>query len=399
MPPHDAEDPEVARAADLLAVLGPVLPRLASPALIVDLAAVDDNIAAILRRCPADRWRPHVKTLKSAALIRRLWSAGVTRCKCATLDELQLLLETAAEDAREDSLDVLVAYPLHPGALRAVRRLCAAHPRARVALLADSPDHAAALAAELALAESADGPLRVHLDVDLGMARTGSPPAAWSAAVARLAALPHLQIVGLHGYDGHLEWDQRAEAFAAYDVLCDLADDLTAAGLVDDDLELITSGTHSFGAALDHPRLAAGPWRHRISPGTVVLSDLRSGPAAAELGLVPAALVLARVISRGDGRVTLDAGSKAIAPDRPAPSARPLGWPGLVARGASEEHLPLAHHSGALPDYGAPLLLIPDHVCTTVNLYRECLVLRPGAPPARATIGAAGHRLFLEDPP
>lgn len=393
MPPRDADDLEAARAAAVLAALGPVLPRLASPALIVDLAAVDHNIAAVLRRCPADRWRPHVKTLKSAALVRRLWSAGVTRCKCATLDELRLLLETAAEDAREDSLDVILAYPLHAGAFRAARRLCAAFPRARVQLLADSPEHAAALAAW------ADGPVLVHLDVDLGMARTGAPPAVWAAAARSLAALPHLKIVGLHGYDGHLGWDQRAEAFAAYELLCDLADALAAAGLVDPDLELVTSGTHSFGAALTHLRLAAGPWRHRISPGTVVLSDLRSAPAAGELGLVPAALVLARVVSRGDGRVTLDAGSKAIAPDRPAPSARPLGWPGLVARGASEEHLPLAHRGGELPAHGAPLLLIPDHVCTTVNLYREYLLLRPGAPPARATIGAAGHRLFLEDAP
>lgn len=386
--------PEAERSAALLAALAPVLPDLASPALVVDLAAVDRNIAAVLRRCPADRWRPHVKTLKAAALVRRLWSAGVTRCKCATLDELQLLLETAAADAREDSLDVLLAYPPHAGAFRAARRLAAAHPRARVQYLADGPEHAAALAAW------ADGPIDVHLDVDLGMARTGAPPAAWAAAAADLARRPRLRITGLHGYDGHLAWDQRAAAFAAYDALCELAAAFLPAAPAG--LELVTSGTHSFGAALDHPRLAAGPWQHRISPGTVVLSDLRSDPAARELGLEPAALVLARVVSRGEGRVTLDAGSKAIAPDRPAPGSRPLGWPGLVARGASEEHLPLVVDPAApprdLPDYGAAILLIPDHVCTTVNLYRECLVLRPGAPPERAPIGAAGHRLFLEDP-
>lgn len=391
--PRDADvtDPEASRAAALLAALGPLLPRLASPALIVDLAAVDRNIAAVLRRCPAERWRPHIKTLKSAALVRRLWAAGVTRCKCATLDELQLLLETAAEDDRDDRLDVLLAYPLHEAAFRTARRLCRTHPRARVQFLADGPDHAAALAGW------ADGPLLVHLDVDLGMARTGAPPAAWSAATAALAALPHLQIVGLHGYDGHFEWDQAAAATAAHDRLCDLAAGLTAAGVVPADVELTTSGTHSFAAALTHPRLAAGPWRHRISPGTVVLSDLRSAPAARELGLEPAALVFTRVISRGDGRVTVDAGSKAIAPDRPPPAARALGWPGLVARAASEEHLPLV--GADLPPRGAPLLLVPDHVCTTVNLYRELLLVAPDAAPTRATVGAAGHRLFLEDAP
>lgn len=377
-----------ARARDLLTALEPLLPALATPALVVDLAAVDANIAAVLRRCPADRWRPHVKTLKAAALVRRLWAAGVTRCKCATLDELELLLRTAAEDDLEDRLDVLLAYPLHQGAFAAACRLRAAYPAARVRLLADGPEHAEALA------RWAKGPLEVSLDVDLGMARTGAPPAAWRAAAARLARLAPLTITGLHGYDGHFAWDQRREAALAHDALCDLAAALLAEGVAHD-LELVTSGTHSFDAALAHPRLSAGPWRAQISPGTVVLSDLRSAPAADALGLRPAALVLSRVVSRAVDRVTLDAGSKAIAPDRPPPNCRPLGWPGLVPGAPSEEHLPLARAAGELPDYGAPILLVPDHVCTTVNLYRECLLLAPDAPPRPAPIGAQGHRLLL----
>ncbi|MDC0715555.1 alanine racemase [Nannocystis bainbridge] len=386
---------DAARAAALLADLGPLLPGLASPALVVDLDAVDHNIAAVLRRCgddlggrAADRWRPHVKTLKAAALVRRLWAAGVFRCKCATLDELQLLLEAAAEDGREDSLDVLLAYPLHEAAFHAAQRLAAAHPAARVHLLADSPDHALALDRWAGPGR----PLDLHLDVDLGMARTGSPPAIWSDAVARLSSLSHLRIVGLHGYEGHLAWSQTDEAAAAYDRLCDLAAAFACIGT--EPLELVTSGTHSFSAALDHPRLNGGSWRHRISPGTVVLSDLRSQPAAALLGLQQAAYVLARVISRGSDRVTLDAGSKAIAPDRPAPNCRLPAWPGLVALSPSEEHLPLRREHGALPEPGAAVLLVPDHVCTTVNLYRECLLFRSGHSPARAPVGASGHRLF-----
>ncbi|MDC0667172.1 alanine racemase [Nannocystis radixulma] len=402
--------PDAARAAAILADIGPLLPALASPALVVDLAAVDHNIAAVLRRCHgdaagpssgradgcigssgSDRWRPHVKTLKSAALVRRLWAAGVTRCKCATLDELQMLLDAAAEDGREDSLDVLLAYPLHEAAFHAVVALAGAHPAARVQLLADSPEHALALDAWAARAGLAR-PLDLHLDVDLGMGRTGSPPPMWRDSVARLAALSRCRVAGLHGYDGHLAWSQTIEAAAAYDVLCDLA---AAFACIGTDLELITSGTHSFLAALAHPRLAAGPWHHRISPGTVVLSDLRSHPAAEALGLQQAAWVLARVVSRGPDRVTLDAGSKAIAPDRPAPNCRLPAWPGLVPLKPSEEHLPLRREHGALPDHGAPVLLVPDHVCTTVNLYRECLLLRPGSSPVRAPIGAQGHRLFL----
>jgi D-serine deaminase-like pyridoxal phosphate-dependent protein len=385
---------ELARAAALLSAVGPLLPALATPALLVDLDAVDRNIAAVVARAGADRWRPHVKTLKSAALVRRLWAAGVARSKCATLDELDLLLRTAAADDREDSLDVLLAYPLHEAAFHAAERLRAAHPRARVQYLADAPEHAAALS------RWAAAPIEVHLDIDLGMARTGAPPAAWTAAVRELTRLPRVQIAGLHGYDGHLRWDQRREAAAAHDALCDLAELLRRHGGMNPaplEFEIVTSGTHSFDAALAHPRLVSGPWRHRISPGTVVLSDLHSEPAAGELGLTPAALVLTRVVSLGTGRVTLDAGSKAISPDRPPPSCRPLGWPGLTPLRASEEHLPLRHDHGPQPGRGEPLLLLPDHVCTTVNMYRECLLLRRDRPPERATIGAQGHRLFLSE--
>lgn len=381
-----ADPAEQARARALEALLGDTLDRLASPALLVDLAALDANVAALLRRCPADRWRPHVKTLKSGALVRRLWAAGVPRCKCATLDELQMLLRTAAAEGRDD-LDVLFAYPLHQAAFRAARRLVAAHPPARVTYLADAPEHARALSAWT------EGPLALALDVDLGMGRTGAPPAAWARELPALARLPHLRLCGLHGYEGHLEWDQRDAAARAHDALCDLAEAHRGAFA---ELEITTSGTHSFAAALAHPRLSAGPWEHRISPGTIVLSDLRSAPAAGELGLQPAALVLARVVSRGPGRVTLDAGSKAIAPDRPPPNCRVLGWPGLQPARPSEEHLPV-HGPGALPPLGAPLFLVPDHVCTTVNLYSACLLLGPGAPPERAPIGAQGHRLFLDD--
>ena len=100
----------------IAAALAPQLPRLATPALVIDLDAVDHNIAAMLRRA-GDRWRPHLKTLKSSALLARLLAAGVTRCKVATLDELDLALTTA--DQHGVALDVLLAYPQHPDALRA----------------------------------------------------------------------------------------------------------------------------------------------------------------------------------------------------------------------------------------------------------------------------------------
>lgn len=376
----------------IAAALAPHLHRLATPALLVDLDAVDHNIAAVVARCgQPGRWRPHLKTLKSAALLGRLLAAGVTRCKVATLDELDLALGTA--DRQGVALDVLLAYPQHPAGLRAALARAAASPNCRLQVVLDSPEHLALLVHAVPFTA-----LAAQLDVDLGMARTGASPATWSAHAAELTAIPGLEITGLHGYDGHLAWDQRDEASAAHDALCDLAATLTAAG-VRRDLEIVTSGTHSYAAALAHPRLAAGPWQHQVSPGTVVLADLRSDAAIADLGLRQAACVAARVISKAEGRVTVDAGSKALAPDRPASSNRVLGWPGLAPVRASEEHLVLEHAlaDSELPALGELVILIPDHVCTTVNLYREMLLLRAGAVAGAAAIEATGHRLWLTE--
>ena len=378
----------------IAAALAPHIHRLATPALLIDLDAVDHNIAALLARCgDPRRWRPHLKTLKSAALLERLLAAGVTRCKVATLDELDLALGTA--DRLGVALDVLLAYPQHPPGLRAALARAAASPGCRVQFVLDSPEHLALLIHAVPFTT-----LAVQLDVDLGMARTGAPAASWAAYAAELTAIPGLEVTGLHGYDGHLAWDQRDAADAAYTSLCDLAERLTAAGLRRD-LEIVTSGTHSYATALAHARLAAGPWQHQVSPGTLVLADLRSDPAVSDLDLRQAAFVAARVISRAAGRLTLDAGSKALAPDRPASSNRVLGWPGLAPVSASEEHL-VVHHTLAdaeVPGLGELVLLIPDHVCTTVNLYRHALLLRAGAVAGEAAIEAAGHRLWLTEEP
>ncbi len=371
----------------IAAALAPLQHRLATPALLIDLDAVDHNIAAMQRRCGPDRWRPHLKTLKSAALFARLLAAGVTRCKLATLDELDLALRTADEHAA--AIDVLLAYPQHPAGLRAAMARAAASPRARVQYLLDSPEHAALLAHAVATPQ----PLPVMLDVDLGMGRTGAAIATWTAALPDLLADPGLRVTGLHGYDGHLEWHARAEADLAYARLCELARAVARPGL-----EIITSGTHSYAHALANSDLSRGTWKHQVSPGTVVLSDLRSHEAVADLGLRQAAVVAARVISRAEGRVTLDAGSKAIAPDRPATSHRVLGWPGLTPVSASEEHLVVRATPGAeAPGLGELVLLIPDHVCTTVNLYRHALLLRGEAAVGEAAIEASSRRLWLTE--
>lgn len=376
--------------AQLTAAIAGKLDRLMTPALVIDLSCVEHNAKAMVSRCKEPlSWRPHVKTAKQRVVIEVLLDAGVRCFKCATVDELGAILGAARD--KQVSADVLVAYPLQAAACNAVLAIRAAHPEARVQLLADSPAHAASLSEWTA----GTGPIDCHLDVDMGMNRTGTAPEVWGEALqdGLEARIANLRITGLHGYDGHHRWGDRAAAWQGYDRLCELA---TSFG--DRDLDVITSGTHSYAHALEHARLRSGPWRHQVSAGTIVFSDLRSEPAARDLGLRQAAFVATRVVHVGNGRVTLDAGSKGITPDGTPPTSQVLGHPNLKPQRASEEHLPVVVSSGEAPRLGDLLWLIPDHVCTTVNLYRHAIWLRDGVYVGHGPVEAASHPLWSELP-
>jgi D-serine deaminase-like pyridoxal phosphate-dependent protein len=379
-------------AERLESALSPHVGRLLTPALVIDLDAAEHNVRAMIARAGhPDRWRPHVKTVKQSAIVQALLAAGVRQAKCSTLDELALVLETARE--REVEVDVLLAYPPSAPVCAGALALRAAHPRSTVQLLADGCDHLAMLDDWVASAGAAT-PVDVFLDVDVGMHRTGASRHAWSAGKEVLRSLASLRVVGLHGYDGHIEWHEEEEAHRGYDALCELARELPRP----DDLRfVITSGTHSYAHALAHPGLADGPWRHQVSPGTVVLSDLRSKEAAQDLGLQQAAFVASRVISTGEDRVTLDAGSKALAPDMPPPACAVIGWPHLEPMQAHEEHRPARIGGGPAPALGTLLFLVPDHVCTTVNLYSSVLYVRGDELARGGSVEAAGHSLWLTE--
>src|SRR4051794_12121046 len=77
-----------------------------SPALVFFPELIRRNIARVIELAGSpDRLRPHVKTHKTREIARMQLAAGVTRHKCATIAEAELLADVGAPD-------VLVAYPL-----------------------------------------------------------------------------------------------------------------------------------------------------------------------------------------------------------------------------------------------------------------------------------------------
>ena len=340
--------------------------RLFSPALVVYLDRVRDNLRAMLVHTGGhpERWRPHVKTSKIPAVWSELARAGVHHYKCATAREAAHLLDVlAAEDVAQ--ADVLLAYPLVGPELARLGELAGRHPDARLSILCEDPDAVDALPAGLS----------IFVDVNPGMNRTGIPLAETDTilAVARRAGA---RFRGVHYYDGHLHEGgadrRRRDVFACYDRLMELLARFAAEGLRVD--EVTTSGTPTFQHALRYAPLAELPGtRHRVSPGTVVYHDLRSEEENEGLNLAPAALVF-------------EAG---------APCAFVLGRPELEALRPSEEHLPLRVTAGERPARGTELLLVPRHVCPTVNLAEEAVLIEDGEVRGVTPVSARAHELGL----
>ena len=106
-------------------------------------------------------------------------------------------------------------------------------------------------------------------------------------------------------------------------------------------------------------------------------------------------MVLSRVISKpNDGLVTCDAGSKSVASEAGAPVAYVVGHPQLVAQSPSEEHLPLKVTGATGPDYGEVLLLVPKHVCPTVNLAEQALLVEEDGSATVVDVKARAHDLL-----
>ncbi len=366
--------------------------RIHTPALLLDLAACRRNLGSVMARiersrsgAAADAWRPHVKTAKVPEVLALFGALGVTRFKCATTREAEVLLE--AIDA--GGLDILLAHHLYGPALRRYADFAERHPAALCSTLVESVEQITAAPDRLGL----------FIDVDLGMGRTGLH-VDQHAAIEAVAAAAGDRLRGLHAYDGHHLAADSAErergAHAGYDRLVSLCDRLVSRGLAVE--EVITAGTPAFPAALSYKGLSerAGT-THRISPGTVVYHDLRSTQQLPDLNGEFAATVLTRVASRSESHYTVDAGSKAVEASGVDCIARSLERPRDVALRQSEEHTVFRSSQGPPPPRGALLRLVPGHVCPTVNLAREAVLLEDGRFAGVAKVSAGAHEVVVEE--
>jgi D-serine deaminase-like pyridoxal phosphate-dependent protein len=351
--------------ADALLTAGPgtgpeaLLHSRPTPYLLVDADLLRANVEAMAAHARelGLALRPHAKTHKSVDVARLQLAAGAAGLTVATVSEAEVFVDAGCPD-------VFVAYPLWVDAARGAR-LRELSARATVAVGVDSVEGARALAAQVPGAA-------VLVEVDSGQHRTGVHPEQ-AGPVAEGAAHAGLDVRGAftfpgHGYAPGAQADVAAEESAALKVA---VASLAAHGI---DARVVSGGSTPTARAVDAEVLT------ELRPGVYVFGDAQQWELGTTTPDRVALTCLATVVSHGDGTVVLDAGSKALGADRAAWATgwgRLLDHPGARVTQLSEHHAVVAWDDSPAPPLGSRLRVVPNHVCTTVNLADE-LVLTTG---------------------
>jgi D-serine deaminase-like pyridoxal phosphate-dependent protein len=114
-----------------------------------------------------------------------------------------------------------------------------------------------------------------------------------------------------------------------------------------------------------------------IRPGVYVFGDAQQWELETTTPDRIALTCVATVVGRARGRVVLDSGSKAIGADRAGYATghgRLLDHPDARIVMLSEHHAVVSWDSSPLPEPGTRLRVVPNHVCTAVNLAEELVL-------------------------
>ncbi|MGO8877421.1 MAG: alanine racemase [Acidimicrobiales bacterium] len=348
-----------------------------TPALVIDLDTLSANIDSMASQMLAIgvALRPHVKTHKSPQIARMQINAGGRGVTVASLGEAEVFAASGFDD-------IFIAYPLYPAGSKA-SRLRALAGGMRLSVGVDSIDAARALAG----AVPAPDCLTVLIELDSGQHRSGVAPEAAVDLALRCGELG-LDVGGVFTHGGHSYRPSAAAAAAADESrTLDLAVEyLAAAG--------VTAPTVSAGSTPTAIASAVG----RVTeerPGTYVFNDRQQLALGTAKPRDVAVAVAATVVSTAvGGQAVIDAGSKALASDRPdwlsGHGAVPELGDATVAA-LSECHGMVRLGAQPTPAIGTVVRVVPNHICTAVNLFDYYEVVSGGQLVDRWPIAARGH--------
>ncbi|MBQ9502897.1 MAG: DSD1 family PLP-dependent enzyme [Lentisphaeria bacterium] len=338
--------------------------ELDTPSLILDLDLFEQNHRKVrsLAEAAGKKLRPHAKTHKCPDIAKLQSASGGCVGVCAAkLSEAEKLADAGISD-------ILITSPVAaPWKIARLPELDRRSPG--LMITADHPDQVRALARTAA---GSGRRLRILVDVDPEMGRTGVAFSEAPEFAGLIASYPSLELVGMQCYAGHLQhipsWDERRKT--------DLRLMEKAAAVFRRIRSAIPScriftgtGTGTLPADLNIPELTD------VQVGSYGFMD--SEYLAVEHGcgaFLPALRIVTSVISANHRNfATVDAGTKAVyvTPGAPPRVIRGNGFlPGWEYDWSfGDEHGRVVHPEGEVLRPGDRLEMCVSHCDPTINLF------------------------------
>jgi len=347
-----------------------MFPNLHTPAVLIDRQRALRNIVRVqdLANEAGAKLRPHAKTHKSPVVAGWQLERGAVGICCAKPGEAEVFADAGVRDIR-------LPYPVNPSN---TARVVALLDRTRLSIIVDHQDVARGWSEAM---RKADRTLDVLIKVDVGFHRCGIDPAGDAVGFVKLIdGLPGLRLRGLlshagHGYHAQSEDELARIAADEAATLVRIKDDAARSGIALEEISVGATPTLRFSA------------RQRgiteLRPGNYAYFD-RTQVALGAATLDDCALtVLATVVTRHEGRIVLDCGSKTLTNDQARGIAAAPGLGAVLEDAASsnrridgsltierlsEEHATVRVNGSTRLQPGDRVQVVPNHSCVVSNM-------------------------------
>ena len=355
-----------------------------TPYLLIDGPTMERNIRkmADVARENGVALRPHVKTHKIPGIAREQLKAGAAGITVAKISEAEVMAESGIED-------IFIAYPLVTE--EKIRQAVRLSERVKLVVGVDSLEGTKKLSAMVG-----DRTLDVRLEVDTGLRRTGVPVHRAVGLAGEIQAMGNLDLTGIYTYRGAVLGGSKTlelekAGLEEGRLMVSLAEQMRERGIAVEDVNVGSTPTAEHVAKVEGVT--------EIRPGTYVFYDRMQARLGACSLEECAAVVVCTVVSRPTRDLAvIDGGSKTFATDV-APGAEPLnlegfghvvGYPGAVLERLTEEHGMLSVDEECDLEVGDTLQVIPNHICSTVNLHDEVYLVGEGGIVEEMRVAARG---------
>jgi D-serine deaminase-like pyridoxal phosphate-dependent protein len=342
--------------------------ELSTPALVIDLDIVERNADRMAAYCSSHSLglRPHTKTHKTIEIAKMQLKRGALGLTVAKVGEAEVMRQSGTQH-------ILVAYPVL--GKEKLKRLAEVAREIDVLIAIDD------VATAISISEAAiafDCTFGLLVEFDAGSRRCGLPPGLEPVRLGQaIEKLAGVRLRGLMTYFGNVWNSERLrEQEMARTALC-VEEALESFRKTDMPLEIVSGGSTP-SAALSHTI----PGLTEIRPGTYIFNDMNTYYQGV-CGLEDcAARVVSTVVSTAvANQAIVDAGSKTLSYD--TLSSGPMTGYGHIVEHPdipifrlNEEHGYLDTSQSGPLKVGEVVSIIPNHVCTCVNMHDEVFVMR-----------------------